>query len=83
MDFKEAANQVTQLRQRPDNNTLLKLYGLYKQGSEGDASGSRPGMIDFKGRAKYDAWKKLAGMEPAQAQQQYVALVQQLIAGDN
>lgn len=83
MDFKEASQKVTQLSKRPDNNTLLELYGLFKQGSEGDVSGSRPGMIDFKGRAKYDAWKKLAGMSADEAKKKYVALVEDLMGKDN
>ena len=83
MDFQKASQQVTQLSQRPDNNTLLKLYALYKQGTDGDVQGKRPGMIDFKGRAKFDAWQALVGMAKDDAQSQYVALVESLVAADN
>ena len=62
---------------------LLRLYGLYKQGTIGDATGGRPGMLDFAGRAKYDAWKALAGVAPDDAQQRYVALVNELVGGAN
>ncbi|MGE4132759.1 MAG: acyl-CoA-binding protein [Bdellovibrionales bacterium] len=82
MDFKEASERVTQLKKRPDNDTLLKLYGLFKQASEGDVKGQRPGIIDFKGRAKYDAWKSRAGMSTDEARTQYVRLVQDLVARD-
>ncbi len=59
--FEAAAAASKSLPERPDNQTLLKIYGLYKQGSEGDVSGSRPGFADLIGRAKYDAWAALKG----------------------
>ncbi len=59
------------------NDTLLELYALYKQATAGDASGSRPGMMDLKGRAKYDAWTKRKGMTKDAAMEAYVALVGQ------
>lgn len=57
------------------NDTMLELYALYKQGSTGDASGSRPGMLDIKGRAKYDAWVKHKGKSKDAAMEAYIALV--------
>lgn len=78
--FTTAAEQVQQLPERPDNDKLLRLYALYKQGSEGDVSGKRPGMIDFVGRAKYDAWAELAGMASDDAKREYVELVEELTA---
>ena len=59
--FEKAAADVQKLKQKPDNDTLLKLYSLFKQGSAGDVTGKRPGFTDFKGRAKYDAWDKHKG----------------------
>jgi diazepam-binding inhibitor (GABA receptor modulator, acyl-CoA-binding protein) len=82
MNFNEAAEAVTNLAKRPDNETLLKLYSFYKQGTDGNVTGSRPGMIDFKGRAKFDAWKKLEGMSKDDAQKSYVNLVQDLLKKD-
>ncbi len=82
-DFAEAQGAVTTLPSRPANDVLLRLYGLYKQGTVGDATGARPGVLDFAGRAKYDAWKALAGTAPDDAQQRYVALVNELLAGSN
>lgn len=79
--FAAAAEQVQQLPTRPDNDALLKLYALYKQGSEGDSSGKRPGMIDFVGRAKYDAWSELKGMSLEDAKSAYVEFVEELGAG--
>lgn len=76
--FEQAAQEVQGLPQRPDNETLLQLYSLYKQGSVGDVTGKRPGMMDFKGRAKHDAWAALAGTDPGQAQQRYIELVERL-----
>jgi diazepam-binding inhibitor (GABA receptor modulator, acyl-CoA-binding protein) len=77
-EFEQAQIDVKQLAQRPGNDVLLQLYALYKQGTHGDATGSRPGVFDMVGRAKYDAWKGLAGTEPADAQQRYVELVRKL-----
>ena len=77
-DFEAAAKRVGSLKSRPDNADLLKLYALYKQASEGDVSGKRPGMVDFKGRAKYDAWAAVTGTSPEDARQKYVDLVASL-----
>lgn len=76
--FKQAADNVQNLDERPDNDTLLKLYALYKQGSEGDVSGEKPGFFDFVGVAKYEAWEKLQGMDREEARQKYVDLVDSL-----
>ena len=74
-DFEATAARSKQLTKRPDNNDLLTMYALFKQGSKGDVTGSRPGMIDFKGRAKYDAWEKMKGKNSEAAKQEYVDLV--------
>ena len=76
--FQAAAQQAQQLPARPDNETLLQLYALYKQATVGDASGKRPGRFDLVGRAKYDAWSSLAGLSRADAMQRYVDLVGRL-----
>lgn len=76
--FEQAAERVQQLDERPDNDTLLKLYALYKQGSEGDVSGDKPGFFDFVGVAKYEAWEKLKGTDPDEAKQRYIDLVDSL-----
>jgi diazepam-binding inhibitor (GABA receptor modulator, acyl-CoA-binding protein) len=76
--FHQAATDSKQLPERPDNMTLLRIYALYKQGSEGDASGDRPGMTDFVARAKFDAWQALAGTAQAEAQQLYIDLIESL-----
>ncbi|MCL6618293.1 MAG: acyl-CoA-binding protein [Thermomonas hydrothermalis] len=78
--FEQAARDVQCLSERPDNDTLLRLYALYKQGSEGDVSGPKPGFFDFVGTAKYEAWAKLKGMPQEQAMQQYIDLVKKLTA---
>ena len=79
--FATAADEVKQLAERPDNATLLRLYALFKQGSEGDVSGDRPGMMAFVERAKYDAWAELAGTPADEAKQAYVDVVEELKAG--
>lgn len=78
--FRQAAEDVKNLDERPDNDTLLKLYALYKQGSEGDVSGEKPGFFDFVGVAKYEAWERLKGMDSDEAKQKYVDLVESLRA---
>ncbi len=78
--FETAATEAQQLPSRPDNTELLQLYALYKQGSLGDVSGDRPGMMDFVGRAKYDAWAALAGTAQDDAKQGYIDLVERLKA---
>lgn len=76
--FTQAAEDVKKLSERPDNDTLLKLYALYKQGSDGDVSGPKPGFFDFVGTAKYEAWGKLKGMKSDEAMQKYIDLVKKL-----
>ena len=78
--FETAAEDVQHLAARPGNETLLKLYGLYKQATQGDVRGKRPGFNDPVGRAKYDAWKRLAGQSREQAMTAYVELVDALKA---
>jgi acyl-CoA-binding protein len=77
-DFATAQERVKKLSTRPSNDQLLALYGLYKQATEGDVSGKRPGMLDLKGRAKYDAWAARKGTDKAAAMQSYVELVETL-----
>ena len=76
--FEAAASAVKNLKDDPGNDAKLKLYGLYKQGSEGDATGRRPGFTDMIGRAKFDAWAKLKGMSQDQAMKDYIALCKSL-----
>jgi diazepam-binding inhibitor (GABA receptor modulating acyl-CoA-binding protein) len=77
-EFETAQVNVKKLRSTPSNDELLELYSLYKQATQGDVSGSRPGMLDFKGRAKYDAWAGRRGMDKDGAMRAYVALVARL-----
>ena len=76
--FEQASRDIQTLSERPDNDTLLRLYGLYKQGSEGDVKGDKPGFFDFVGTAKYEAWAKLKGTSQDEAKQKYVDLVKKL-----
>jgi len=76
--FEQALADSKKLTERPDNATLLKLYALYKQATDGDASGKRPGFTDMIGRAKFDAWAEIKGTTKDDAMQQYVSLVEDL-----
>ncbi|MFC2074738.1 acyl-CoA-binding protein [Bdellovibrionota bacterium] len=81
--FEKAQGDVTKLKSRPNNETMLDLYSLYKQGTEGDAQGDRPGALDIIKRAKWDAWSKRQGMSADEAMQAYVDLVTKLISEDS
>ncbi len=76
--FEAAAVAAKQTKRRPDNATLLKLYSYYKQATDGDAKGDRPGGFDFVGGAKHDAWSKLKGMTKDEAMQNYIKQVERL-----
>lgn len=76
--FEQAVADSKNLSERPDNMTLLRIYALFKQASAGDASGERPGMTDFVGRAKYDAWEALKGTSQEDAMQKYIDLIEEL-----
>jgi acyl-CoA-binding protein len=76
--FEAAAASAKQTRKRPDNATLLKLYAYYKQATEGDAKGERPGGFDFVGGAKFDAWSKLKGSSKDDAMTNYIKQVDKL-----
>ncbi len=76
--FETAAKEVQELPRRPDNTTMLQIYALYKQATIGDVVGTRPGITDFVGRAKYDAWAKIKGQSKEAAMQEYIDLVERL-----
>ena len=76
--FERAVAESKTLSERPDNMTLLRMYALFKQGSDGDAAGERPGFSDFVGRAKWDAWNALKGTAAEDAMRQYIDLVEDL-----
>ena len=77
-DFQKAAEESKQLPERPGNDDMLKLYSLFKQGSQGDVTGESPGMMDFVGHAKFTAWEERKGLSREEAMQQYIDLVNQL-----
>jgi diazepam-binding inhibitor (GABA receptor modulating acyl-CoA-binding protein) len=77
-EFERAAALTKEFTQRPSNEELLELYALYKQATEGDVSGERPGGFEFKAIAKFDAWEELKGKSKEQAMQEYINLVNNL-----
>jgi len=66
---------VKNLKTKPNNDELLKLYGLFKQATVGDNTTEKPGVFDFKGKAKWEAWDKLKGTSQEEAEQEYIAYV--------
>jgi diazepam-binding inhibitor (GABA receptor modulator, acyl-CoA-binding protein) len=76
--FEAATAAAKKTKKKPDNSTLLKLYSYYKQATEGDVKGDRPGGFDFVGAAKYDAWVKLKGSSKDEAMQNYIKQVEKL-----
>ena len=77
--FEQAQKDVKTLSARPSNDDMLFLYSHFKQASSGDVSGKRPGMLDMVGRAKYDAWAKLKGMDAEKARELYIGKVEALL----
>ena len=76
--FESAVARSKEFTKRPSNEELLQLYALYKQATEGDVSGERPGGFDFKAIAKFDAWEELKGKSTEQAEKEYIQLVDTL-----
>lgn len=77
-DFEAAVANSRKLPERPDNATLLKIYGLYKQATAGDNTEKKPGFSDMVGRAKWDAWNGFKGTSSDDAKRQYIELIQSL-----
>ncbi len=77
--FDKAQIDVKNLKKTPSNDELLKLYAFFKQATNGDVTGSRPGILKVKDRAKYDAWSKIKGSSSDSAKSEYVSLVEGLI----
>jgi acyl-CoA-binding protein len=80
--FEQASKDVHTLKERPGNDVLLNLYSLHKQASVGDVNGDEPGMFDFIAKAKYNAWATKKGLSREDAMQQYVDLVNSLLASN-
>lgn len=76
--FETAVANSKKLAERPDNATLLKIYGLYKQATAGDITEKKPGFSDMVGRAKWDAWNGFKGVSCDDAMQQYIDLIESL-----
>ncbi len=76
--FEAAVAGSRDLTERPDNATLLKIYALYKQATQGDVQGDKPGMTALEGRAKRDAWNGLKGLARDEAMQRYIDLIDSL-----
>ncbi len=77
-EFRAAVEAVSGLTTDPGNDTKLRLYALYKQATEGDVQGSRPGFTNLVGRAKYDAWASVRGTDAEASRAEYVAIVDRL-----
>ena len=77
-EFDKAVAESKELPEKPDNQTLLKIYGLYKQSTEGDNGGKRPGFTDMVGRMKFDAWAGLKGKTADDSRQEYIDLIESL-----
>lgn len=76
--FEAAIEAAKKLPERPDNETMLKLYSFFKQATDGDVSGPKPGFFDFVGTAKFEAWEKLQGKTSEESMQGYIDQVKRL-----
>ncbi|WP_035060319.1 acyl-CoA-binding protein [Andreprevotia chitinilytica] len=81
--FKAASEAVTELNEPPTTQDKLKLYGLFKQATDGDVTGDRPGALNFVAQAKYDGWAKFKGKTSDEAMQLYIDLVEELKKNDS
>nr|XP_060631467.1 acyl-CoA-binding protein [Anolis sagrei ordinatus] len=77
-EFDKAAEEVKKLKTQPIDEEMLFIYSHYKQATVGDVNTERPGMLDFKGKAKWDAWNKLKGMSKEDAMKAYIEKVKEL-----
>ena len=77
--FEKASKDVSKAETDPGNDMKLRLYAHFKQSTEGDVTGDKPGFTDFVGRAKYDAWAKLKGISKDAAMTAYIKLVDRVI----
>uniref|UniRef100_K7F621 Acyl-CoA-binding protein n=1 Tax=Pelodiscus sinensis TaxID=13735 RepID=K7F621_PELSI len=77
-EFDKAAEEVKQLKSKPTDEEMLFIYGHFKQATVGDVNTERPGFMDFKGKAKWDAWNELKGMSKEEAMKAYIAKVEEL-----
>ena len=76
--FEAAEANSKLLSEKPDNPTLLKIYGLYKQATLGDNAEKKPSFSDFVARAKWDAWTANKGVSSDEAKQKYIDLIESL-----
>lgn len=76
--FEAAQDKVKSLSRKPSNDELLDLYALFKQATQGDVSGKRPGLLDLRGRAKFDAWSQQRGKSSDACKAEYIVRVEQL-----
>lgn len=77
--FDKAANDLKNLKKRPDNDELLNLYGLFKQANEGDNTSEEPSFYQLEKKSKWKAWSSQKGKSTAQAKHEYVATVIKLL----
>jgi len=76
--FDDAAAAILKAKKDPGNDMKLRLYANFKQATEGDVKGEKPGFTDFVNRAKYEAWAKLKGTAPEEAMKAYIKLVERV-----
>ena len=81
--FDQSAKRVAENSAAMDklpNDKKADIYGLFKQATVGDINTERPGMLDFKGKAKWDAWSSKKGITQEEAKQAYIDLINDLLA---
>ena len=80
MNFQQASQRVKTLDQKPQDNEMLQLYGLYKQATIGDINTERPSFWNLVGKAKWDSWESYKGLSNKSAENKYIVLVESLIS---
>ena len=62
------------------NDSMLKLYGLFKQITSGPSlSSPKPSQFNIVARAKYDSWRSFDHLSSELAMTQYTKLVEDVL----
>lgn len=80
--FEDAKNNMSKLKEEPDNDVKLKIYALFKQATVGACNTPKPSMVDFVGRAKWSSWSSLGSLSQADAEKEYINIINGMLAAE-
>ena len=76
--YLDACNKIESSYKRLDNTTIRKVYAYFKQATEGDVSGKRPGILRVRARIKFNSWSSISGISREDAKKAYIELANNL-----